>query len=114
MDGSPGQHHWKVGTALLGGRFQTMRLIENQFASAETRISLYDEQPQFPYIQEVRPDGTATLTGIPVGFSGYLFLFHEGFVLKDGGNSGLRYKVDSAEPVKQKLVVIPAKNRPGK
>jgi hypothetical protein len=106
----PNQHYLKGGNTLLGMRFSSAVQIQNQLLPPDARIAYPDGEAQSPLIRKVGPDGTATLRGLPLGFEESLFLSHETFVLKGGAERGaIRYKVDSAEPVRQKLVVIPAK-----
>ena len=106
----PNQHYLKGGNTLLGQRFRSALQIQNQLAPIEKRIDHPDLDMQFPFIQDVGPDGTATLKGLPVGYRGSLYLTHQHFVLEAGGQRGeIQYTLDSVEPVSQKLVVIPAK-----
>lgn len=106
----PNQHYLKGGNTLLGNRFRSALQIQNQLLPPDARISYPDDELQLPYIREVGPDGTATLKGLPVGHQESLILSHKSFVLKGGGDRGdIRYTVDSADPVRRKLVVIPAK-----
>jgi hypothetical protein len=106
----PNQHYLKGGNTLLGRRVRTALQIQNQLLPPDARIAYPDDEVQIPFIRKVGPDGTATLKGLPLGFQQSLSLSHETFVLKGGAERGaIRYKVDSAEPVRQNLVVIPAK-----
>ena len=106
----PNQHYLKGGNTLLGQRFRSALEIQNQLLPPDVRTSYFDDELQFPCIRQVGPDGTASLKGLPVGHQESLVLSHEAFVLKGGNERGeIRYTVDSAEPVRRKLVVIPTK-----
>jgi hypothetical protein len=105
----PNQHYLKGGNTLLGRRFRSALQIQNQLLPPDARMAYFDDEAQIPFVRKVGPDGTATLKGLPLGFEQFLYLSHETFVLKGGADRGaIRYKVDSAEPVGKKLVVIPA------
>jgi hypothetical protein len=105
----PNQHYLKGGSTLLGRRFRSAIQIQNQLLPPDARMAYFDDEAQIPFVRKVGPDGTATLKGLPLGFEQFLYLSHETFVLKGGADRGaIRYKVDSAEPVGKKLVVIPA------
>lgn len=105
---SPNQHYLKGGNTSLGQRYRSVHRIGNQLLPPDARTAYPYDELQLPYIREVGPDGMATLKGLPIGRPEYLFFSHPGFVLKGGGQHGLDLKLDSAEPITQKVVVIPA------
>ena len=106
----PNQRYYKGGSMLLGQRYRSKTMIENQFLPSHDRLPITDPELVVPYSQPVGKDGVAILKGLPIGRSLGITLGHERFKLaaKDdrNGRGEARFELPSAKPVRMEVTVV--------
>jgi hypothetical protein len=102
----PNQRWWKGGSTLLGQRARSADNIRNQLLPFEQRIEPQNNSLPLPFNRELSSDGTATLTGLPLGHNLGLVLQHDQFKFSTDNREGrLRVKLESPEIVNLEATV---------
>ena len=108
----PNQQYYKGGSTVLGRRYNTITLIENQILPIDDRkVINWRSKLDMPFSNQPVKAGKATLLGLPIGFSNSLALLHPDYILdvKEGEGdvfrSSARFVLDSTKPKKLELKV---------
>ncbi len=73
----PNQKYYKGGSTLLGMRYNSIDLIENQLLPRDKQKQAFSrEYSRLPFVAQPIENGTATLSGLPLGKANSLVLQH--------------------------------------
>lgn len=108
----PNQQYYLGGSTILGRRFNSIRLIENQIRPIDEKEGIdWNERFETQFSDRPIEKGKAVLKGLPIGRSGSIVLRHEDYVFDPGVGEGdqnqatVQFTLDSAETKKIEVKV---------
>jgi len=110
VSGWPNQKTYKGGSTYLGERFYSIKSVQNQFFPVDQQVPPYEGEINHPFIDQPVVNGVAVLRGLPIGKNEQCNLQHKEFRFPNEANDregSFRFKLESAEPKKVTITVIP-------
>lgn len=108
----PNQQYYLGGSTILGRRYNTMRLIENQIRPMGEKEDInWRERFETQFSDQPIENGKVVLKGLPIGMSDSIILLHDDYVFDPQDGEGdqdratVRFRLDSVEPKKIEVKV---------